>query len=179
MERQGHSGSSFETNGSSNEQGKNKEGVAVRKFLRLSFIPSSTDAGLLILRVTVCLSLFLKHGTEKLFGFSHMAAHFPDPLHVGAMTGLLFATLGDGICTLLIIVGLATRWASLISFLNIFAAWSLVHHFVFFGRGSDHGELIVLYLAALLAIFIAGPGRFSIDAAMAKQSYPRLVEQHK
>lgn len=138
----------------------------MKKLLALSFLPSSTDAGLFALRVVVCLSLFLKHGTEKLFGFSQMAMHFPDPLHVGATTGLAFATFGDGICTLLIIVGLATRWASLISFLNIFAAWAFVHHFFFFGHGADHGELIVLYLAALLAIFLAGAGRFSLDALL-------------
>ncbi|HUN85462.1 MAG TPA: DoxX family protein [Terracidiphilus sp.] len=136
----------------------------MKKFLRLGFLPESTNAGLLLLRLTVCLSLFLKHGTEKLFNFSGMAAHFPNLLHLGSITGLSFATLSDGICTLLIIVGFATRWASLISFINIFAAWALVHHFVFFGRGSDHGELIVLYLASLLTIFIAGPGLFSIDA---------------
>lgn len=137
----------------------------MKKFITLDFLPSCTDSGLLVLRVAVCLSLFLKHGTEKLLGFSRMSAHFPNLLHLGIF-GLVFATLGDGICTLLIIFGLATRWASVVCFVNIFAAWALVHHFLFFGRGADHGELIVLYLAAFLAIFIAGPGRFSLDALL-------------
>ena len=137
----------------------------MKKFITLGFLPSCTDSGLLILRLSVCLSLFLKHGTEKLFGFSHMSAHFPSLLHLGIF-GLVFATLGDGVCTLFIVLGLATRWASLICFVNIFAAWALVHHFLFFGRGADHGELIVLYLAAFLAIFIAGPGRYSLDALL-------------
>lgn len=139
----------------------------MRRILGLSFIPSSTDAGLLVLRVAACLSLFLKHGAEKLFTFSQMAAHFPDPLHIGSTPSLLFAMLGDGICSLLIVAGFATRWAALLSFINIFAAWSLVHHFVFFGQQGGHGELIVLYLASLLAIFIAGPGLFSVDALIA------------
>lgn len=137
----------------------------MKKFITLGFLPSCTDFGLFVLRAIVCLSLFLKHGTEKLFGFSQMSAHFPNLLHLGIL-GLVFATLGDGICSLLIIFGLATRWASLICFVNIFAAWALVHHFLFFGPNADHGELIVLYLAAFLAIFIAGPGRFSIDALL-------------
>lgn len=137
----------------------------MKRFITLSFLPSSTDSGLFVLRLIVCLSLFLKHGTEKLFGFSQMSAHFPNILHLGVF-GLVFATLGDGICSLLIVLGLATRWASLICFVNIFAAWAFVHHFLFFGRGADHGELIVLYLAAFLAIFIAGPGRFSVDALL-------------
>ncbi len=137
----------------------------MKKFITLGFLPSSTDYGLFVLRAIVCLSLFLKHGTEKLFGFSQMSAHFPNFLHLGIF-GLVFATLSDGICSLLIIFGLATRWASLICFINIFAAWALAHHFIFFGRGADHGELIVLYLAAFLAIFIAGPGRYSLDALL-------------
>ncbi len=137
----------------------------MKKFITLGFLPSCTDSGLLALRLAVCLSLFLKHGTEKLLGFSQMSAHFPNLLHLGIF-GLVFATLGDGVCTLFIVLGLATRWASLICFVNIFAAWALVHHFLFFGRDADHGELIVLYLAAFLAIFIAGPGRYSLDALL-------------
>jgi putative oxidoreductase len=137
----------------------------MKRFITMGFLPSCTDAGLFVLRVIAGMSLFLKHGTEKLFGFSQMSAHFPNLLHLGVF-GLVFATLGDGICSLLIVFGLATRWASLICFINIFAAWALVHHFLFFGRGSDHGELIVLYLAAFLAIFIAGPGRLSVDAML-------------
>jgi putative oxidoreductase len=137
----------------------------MKKLFRFGFLRSSADGGLLVLRLVVCLSLFLKHGTEKLMGFSQMSAHFPNLLHLGIFA-LIFATLSDGICSLLIIAGLFTRWASLVCFVNIFAAWALAHHFLFFGRGSDHGELIVLYLAAFLAIFIAGPGRFSLDALL-------------
>jgi len=132
--------------------------------LKLDFIPSSPDAGLLLLRVCLCMSLFLKHGSEKVFYFSAMVAHFPDPLHIGASTGLVFAMIGDSLCSLLILVGLTTRWASLVAFVNIFVAWAFVHHFLFFGHDADHGEIIVLYLAGLLAIFVAGPGRYSVDS---------------
>jgi uncharacterized membrane protein YphA (DoxX/SURF4 family) len=49
---------------------------------------------------------------------------------------------------------------------NIFIAWAFFHHFLFFGRQADHGELIVLYLAGLLTILIAGPGRYSVDSLL-------------
>ena len=137
-----------------------------QRFVKMDFIPSSADAGLLVLRVCMCLSLFLKHGWEKIFNFSQMAQHFPDPLHLGFPSGLIFAMIGDSICSLLIIAGLATRWASLLSFVNIFIAWAFFHHFLFFGRQADHGELIVLYLAGLLTILIAGPGRYSVDSLL-------------
>ena len=137
-----------------------------KKLLLLKAFPVRTDAALLALRLFTALPLFLKHGTEKLFGFQAMAAHFPDPLHIGVVPSLLYATLSDGICSLLIVLGLATRWSALIVFVNIGVAWAFVHHFAFFGRPGEHGELIVLYLAAMLAIFLAGPGKYSVDAAL-------------
>ena len=137
-----------------------------QRVLKLDFILSNKDAGLLVLRVAMCTSLFLKHGSEKIFSFSQMAGHFPDPLHIGSSTGLVFAMVGDSICSLLIIAGLATRWASLIAFANIFIAWALVHHFLFFGHDADHGEVIVLYLAGLLSLFVAGAGRYSVDSLL-------------
>lgn len=138
-------------------------------FLRMRFLPQSTDAGLLALRLIACLSLFLKHGTEKLFGFSAMNAHFPGTAILGVSPLLLLATLSDGICSLLMLVGFATRWAALVTLVNIFGAWTVIHHFVFFGHGADHGELIVLYLAAFVALLLAGPGRFSLDARVARR----------
>lgn len=132
--------------------------------------PPRTDLGLLILRVAAFAPLFLKHGTEKIFRFSHMAQHFPNPLHIGAVPSLTFALLSDGICSVLLIFGLATRWAALIPFVNIFVAWAFVHHFALFGPQGDHGEVIVLYLAAAATLFFAGAGRFSLDYLIAGRS---------
>ncbi len=123
-----------------------------------------TDAGLLFLRVVAGTSLLLKHGLEKPEHFSAMAQHFPNPLHIGPVPSLLFALISDFICSMLIVVGLGTRWASAVAFFNIFVAWAFVHHFLFFGRGADHGELIVLYLAAFGCLMLTGGGRFSMDA---------------
>jgi len=134
---------------------------------RLFGIPeagTSVSAGLLALRVVVAGSLLIKHGLEKVLHFSAMAQHFPDPIHIGPVPSLLCAMTGDFVCSILVIFGLATRWAALISFINIFVAWAFVHHFAFFGRPGEHGELIVLYLAAMLALMLTGPGRYSMDS---------------
>src|SRR5580658_778113 len=109
----------------------------LKRLLLLKAIPTKVDCGLLALRIMVVVPLFLKHGTEKLFRFQHMAQHFPNPLHIGVVPSLLFATLSDGICSLLILLGLATRWAALICFINIFVAWGFVHHFGLFGPQGD------------------------------------------
>jgi len=62
---------------------------------------------------------------------------------------------------------LPTRWAALFSFINIAVAWEFVHHFAFFGQQQgDHGELIVLYLAIMVTLFLAGAGKYSIDGSL-------------
>jgi len=129
-------------------------------------VPASQDAGLLALRVAGVLPLLLKHGLEKVFTFSAMAAHFPDPLHIGPIPSLVFAMLSDAICTVLLILGLATRWAALVCLINLGVAWAFVHHFQFFGRGADHGEVMVVYMAIMLTLLLAGAGKYSMDALL-------------
>src|SRR6516164_6997369 len=87
----------------------------------------SMNLGLLILRVCTGLSLFLKHGLEKLTGYSTMVQHFPDPVHIGAHASLAFALLSDGICSVLVILGLATRPAAAIILINVATAFFFVH----------------------------------------------------
>jgi putative oxidoreductase len=130
--------------------------------------PSAMDVGVLVLRVVVGISIFLKHGVEKLTDFSAMAAHFPNPIHIGAVASLVIALIGDSICSLLVVAGLATRWAALFSFCNLAVAWAFVHHFVFFGQQGDHGELIVVYLGAMAALFFTGGCRYSVDHWIAR-----------
>lgn len=129
-----------------------------------SAVSSSYDLGLLVLRLVCATSLFIKHGIEKLAHFSAMAGHFPNPIHIGSIPSLIVALIADGICMPLLVLGLFTRWAALWSFCNLLVAWAFVHHFQFAGRGGDHGELIVVYMGVMLALAIAGPGRYSIDA---------------
>lgn len=94
----------------------------LKNLLQLKPVPISQDGALLALRVAGVLPLLLKHGMEKVFTFSAMASHFPNPLHIGTLPSLIFAMLSDSICTVLIIVGFATRWAALIAFVNILVA---------------------------------------------------------
>jgi putative oxidoreductase len=122
------------------------------------------DLGLLVLRLTVPTALFLKHGLEKVQHFHAMSAHFPNPVHIGPVPSLIFAMIADSICMPLLVLGLFTRWAALWELVNLFVAWSLVHHFQFFGHNGDHGELIVVYMGVMLTLFLTGAGRYSIDA---------------
>ena len=141
------------------------------RILNAKFVPASSDAGLLLLRVGAGLILFLRHGWEKVSQLTLSNPHFPNPLHIGSNTTWVLVMLSDGVCSLLIAIGVGTRWLSLYCFFNIFIAWALVHHFTFLGKtpGADHGELIALYLVAFAALMVAGPGRYSVDAKLAEK----------
>lgn len=125
--------------------------------------PVSTSVGLLVLRAAG-LSLFLKHGLEKLTGYSTMVQHFPDPLHVGAHAGLAFALLSDGICSVLVMIGLATRLAAAVILINLLTVFFFVHRATYFSNG--HVELVALYIIIFATLLFTGPGRFSIDGRL-------------
>lgn len=132
----------------------------------MSFVIERPQVALAILRVWVGATLFLRHGWEKNpANWAQFLAHFPDPIGIGSHPSFFVAFFSDFVCSILLVVGFGTRWAALVCFCNVFVAWSFIHHFEFFGKtpGAGHGEVIVLYLGALLTIMIAGPGAGAAD----------------
>lgn len=139
----------------------------------LATTQESVDFGLLVLRLVSGLTLLIRHGLEKGFGFQAMAhgAHaFPDPIHIGPVATLTIALISDFLCSILVVLGLGTRIASLYIFANLFVALALAHHFTFTGPLAEHSELMVVYLGAFATLAIAGAGRYSIDGMAMRRS---------
>jgi putative oxidoreductase len=132
----------------------------MKKLIKLDFIPINNDLGLLLIRVWFCISLFVKHGIEKVFHYSDMLTKFPDPIHVGPTVGLTFAMIADFVCTLLIIIGLGTRLSALFMVINLLVIFIFMHQFSFM---DGHAELVYVYLGLAIFIVIAGPGKYSLD----------------
>lgn len=131
------------------------------KFLRLSFIPQSSDLALLLLRLWLGLSMLLLHGWGKLTGFSSLASKFPDPLGVGSQISLSLAVFAEVACAALLIVGFLTRFAALMLTVTMAVAFFLQHKMALSGAAS--GELAFIYLAGFLAILLAGGGKFAFE----------------
>lgn len=121
---------------------------------------TSVDIGLLLLRLFLGINLFMRHGLEKILHFSQMSAHFPDPIHIGSHPSLIYALISDGICSLLVALGLGTRVAALIVAVDVGVAFSLVHRYPF---ANGHGELLLLYFGGFLALVFTGAGGYSLD----------------
>ena len=131
------------------------------KILHLNFVPRSADLSLLILRLWFGTPLFLLHGWSKLVGYSTMAHAFPDPLQIGHPLSWGLTIFSEVLCAALIVLGLFTRIAALVAIIEYCVAFWLVHGHRLSGPGS--GELAYLYLGAFLLLFIAGPGKMSVD----------------
>ena len=120
------------------------------------------DFGLLAVRL-LSGGMMLTHGIPKfdrLFGEG--PAKFADPFGLGPEISLglvLFAEVG---CSLLVMAGFKTRWATLpLLFTMLMAA--------FYAHGSDpfsDKELSLLFFTVFLSILISGGGRLSVDQAI-------------
>ena len=140
--------------------------MKILKLLQLNFLPRSTDAGLLVLRLWLGLSLLLLHGWAKLTSFSAMAGKFPDPIGVGSRTSLTLTVFAEVVCAVLIVLGLFTRAAALTQAILMSVAFFVVHKMALSGPAS--GELAFIYLGGFLALLLAGAGRFSVDANLSR-----------
>ena len=146
--------------------------ASAKDVLLMRFFPERAQTGLALLRVCTGATLFIRHGWEKQPAhWAQFMAHFPDPIGIGPHASFLVAFFSDFVCSILLIIGLGTRWAALYCFGNIFVAWAFVHHFAFLCKGpaQDHGEVMVLYLAAMLTLLIAGGGAPSVDNLLARK----------
>jgi putative oxidoreductase len=136
-------------------------------FFQLRFIPRNVNVALFVLRVWLGLSMFLLHALTKLKGFSELSGGFPDPLGVGHKWSLIFALGGEALGSVLLVLGLFTRFAALSLIATMGVAFFLVHKGVLTGEKS--GELAFIYLAGYVTLFFTGAGAFSLDTGFREQ----------
>jgi putative oxidoreductase len=134
------------------------------KFLHLNFLPRSADVALLLLRLWHGCALLLLHGWGKLTGFSAMADKFADPFGLGKTPSLALAVFGEVVCTILLVLGLYTRVAAFGAGATMATAFWFAHGGRLTGQGN--GELPFVFLGVFVALFIAGAGKYSLDAKL-------------
>lgn len=133
-------------------------GTPMQKFLRLEFIASSPDAGLLVLRLWLGGWMLWLHGWDKLAALFAGKTGFLDPLGLGEVPSFLLTILAEVGCSVLLVLGLWTRWAALILAFTMGVAFFIVS-----SASLAKGELAWLYFGGYVALFAAGAGKFSVD----------------
>ena len=121
--------------------------------------PLSEDIGLLALRLSAGGCMFWQHGWPKLAHFTDIMGHFGDPIGLGPAFSLGLITFAETACAALVVLGLWTRVSTLPLIIGMAVAAFVANA----GQPFGDKELSVVYLAAFIAIFFAGSGRFSLD----------------
>ncbi|NVK83759.1 MAG: DoxX family protein [Cytophagia bacterium] len=130
----------------------------LKKLLKTGNYPANIDFSLLIFRVGVS-AMMLTHGYGKFLKVINGDFRFGDPLGIGVEASLTLAAFGEFVCSILVILGLATRYATVPLMITMLVAWQISH-------GDDPfstQEKSVFYLLSFLTILITGPGKYSLD----------------
>lgn len=143
---------------------------------------NALDGLLLLLRLAMGVVIF-PHGAQKMLGwfggpgFGGTMQFFTGMVHVPAFLGVL-AILAEFLGSIFLILGVLTRFAALAITTNMLVAVSLIHvHNGFFMNWSGHQkgegmEFFIYAIAVGVTLIIAGPGRFSLDAQLARAEDP-------
>lgn len=125
-----------------------------------SSLSGKGNLALFVLRISFGAMMLFGHGWGKLAGFGEMSSQFPDPFGFGITLSLALTVFAEFFCSLALIFGIFTRLSTIPLIITMLTAVFIIH-------GADpyqKQELALIYLMAYLVIFIAGPGRYSLDA---------------
>jgi len=138
-----------------------------------------------IFRVLIGL-LFAVHGAQKIFGLfgnGEPQAMFGSGMAIswlGGLNMLWIAGIIELLGGLLIALGLLTGISTVISSLNMLAAYFVGHFTLAMPLPyQNRGELTLVYLAAFIFILLAGGGKYSLDRKFwGKSAAPEQVMKH-
>lgn len=119
---------------------------------------ASKDVGLLILRLGAGLLMLFPHGYMKVVSFTMRMDSFPDPLGLGSLSSLVLTVFAEVVCSILIMLGIKTRFFATPLLICMLVAAFVVH-------SSDPWnvkEKAVLFSMVYLVLVITGGGKFSV-----------------
>ena len=136
----------------------------MKRLFKVEHHSSNVDIALLILRVVIGV-LMLVHGFPKMLTlFSGEPIQFPALIGTPALS-LGLAVFAEVICSVLIILGLGTRLATIPLIITMLVAVLLVH-------GADpfaKQEMGIHYLVSYVVLLITGSGKYSIGQLLNKR----------
>lgn len=120
---------------------------------------AAADLALLVLRL-VSAGAMLTHGYPKLVNLLTVRPiKFADPIGLGEVSSYFLVVFAEFVCSILLILGLLTRFAALVLVIN----FSVIVFVVQRNAAFSARELAVLFLAIFFALLLTGGGRYSLD----------------
>jgi putative oxidoreductase len=126
--------------------------------------PLSYNMAALLLRVGFGILMIPSHGYAKIMHFQQYKTDFVNFMGLSMEASLSLAVFAEFFCSILIIIGLGTRFAVIPLIFTVLVILS-VHNWELIG---EH-ELATAFLIAYLAILILGPGAYSLDGLIRKR----------
>lgn len=137
----------------------------MKRIFNTNYNHQSLDFAILIFRVGIS-SFLLYHGLGKLNTvLSGAEIQFLDPIGLGIKTSFYLTVFAEVICSILLFLGLATRFALIPLIITMLVAVFIVH----VPDGFQKQELGGLYLLGFVFLMFSGPGKYSIDSIISKQ----------
>ena len=129
------------------------------KKLLFSNRPFATDLGLLLLRLASGGFMAYSHGWGKLQKLLSGDMSFADPIGIGEEVSFVLTVFAEFLCGMLVALGLFTRAALIPLMITMAVAVFIVHADDPFSKQ----EFGLLFLVPYVTLFLAGPGKFSLD----------------
>lgn len=131
----------------------------MKKSLSINQNSTGVDIALLIARVGIA-SLMLTHGLPKLFMlFSGGPIQFPPVMGMSAELSLGLVVFAEVFCSILLLAGLATRFAVIPLIITMLVAVLFIHAADPFGKQEPGLQYLLVYVILLFA----GSGKYSVD----------------
>lgn len=123
--------------------------------------PRTNDAvinlWLLLFRVSAG-AFMLTHGIPKFLNLIEGNTQFADPFGLGATTSLVLTVFAEFLCSVLIILGIGTRLATIPLIITMAVAAFLIHS----ADPFQTKEMALLYLIVFVTILVFGGGKFEM-----------------
>jgi len=135
----------------------------MKKLLSVNYSDWSFNLATLLLRIVFGGLMLVNHGFVKMTKFSALQYKFADPFHIGSRWSLVLVIFAEVFCSILLIIGLFSRLASIPLIIAMLIAFFIAHN----GSTAD-GEQAALFLAVFLTLLFVGPGKASVDGMIGK-----------
>lgn len=133
--------------------------------MHLQHSSNNVNISLLIARVAIAL-MMLYHGIPKMARFNETPVQFLEFMGLSAEITLALVIFAEVVCSFLILIGLATRFATIPLIITMLVAVLHVHAADPF---SDK-EMGVHFLLVYVLLLLMGGGKYSVDHVLNKRN---------